>query len=398
MLYQTRTLSNTFSKVGAPFGEPVSPIKPNPVFKAIPSNYTQPVDLTYDISNVLKANQITSINNAGKRVFHCVGDTGGFYGTDIQDELASQMKDQIQGAIAGDKPAFFFHLGDVVYFNGETKDYQPQFYAPYQAYPAPIFAIPGNHDGDDSVRAGDPPDDEPSLTGFFKNFCAPQRTPSPDSPYRYIMDQPWPYWTLKTSLVTIIGLYSNIDGSLDLAGSSNHNQPQYNWFVNQLKMADTDKCLILAVHHPPFSLDIYHGGYPDILDAIDQAVIDSGRTPDAVFTGHVHNYQCFTRTVNGRQYPYVIAGAGGYANTFKSLHKLQTDPNTHDGKIPRNFQMTHPDVILSNYNTDNPGFLRLTVDASNLKGEYFINQFDNTPVPTVPFDTFNLNWKTGTIS
>lgn len=398
MLFKPRPQSNTLSKARRPFGDPVSPIKPNPAFKAIPADHVQPTDLSYDVANVLTPDQLQAIQKAGMIVFHSVGDTGGINGTDIQDELAGQMEEQIKNAAADSVPAFFFHLGDVVYYNGISSDYKPQFYEPYQYYPGPIFAVPGNHDGDNTVTKNDPPDDEPSLTGFFDNFCAPTRVPSGDSPYRYTMDQPWPYWTLKAPFVTIIGLYSNIDGSLDPSNSSSHNQPQYNWFVDQLKAADPDKCLVLAVHHPPFSLDTAHGGYQDMLDAIDQASASAGRTPDAVFTGHVHNYQRFTRTTNGRQYPYVIAGAGGYARTAKSMHKLQKDPNTVDGKIPADFQTTLADVILNTYNTENPGFLRLTVDDTSLKGEYFINQFDNSPVPVDPFDTFTLNWKTGVIA
>jgi Calcineurin-like phosphoesterase len=45
-------------------------------------------------------------------------------------------------------PAFFYHLGDVVYYDGEHASYYQQFYDTYLHYPAPIFAIPGNHDFD----------------------------------------------------------------------------------------------------------------------------------------------------------------------------------------------------------------------------------------------------------
>ena len=64
-------------------------------------------------------------------------------------------------------PAFCFHVGDVVYFYGEENYYYSQFYEPFKAYPAPIFAIPGNHDGityNDSMI---------SLDSFQKAFCAP---------------------------------------------------------------------------------------------------------------------------------------------------------------------------------------------------------------------------------
>jgi Icc-related predicted phosphoesterase len=386
MKYKALPASNTFSKPRRPFGDPVSPLKPNPGFNPIPADHVMPGDLTYDLEKMLGPDKIASIQAAGKLIFHSVGDTGGVNGTGIQDELAVQMEEQITSAAPGDAPAFFYHLGDVVYYNGQIAGYKPQFYEPYQYYPAPIFAIPGNHDGDNVVTST-----ETSLEGFFENFCAATRAPAEESPYAYTVDQPWPYWTLKAPFVTIIGLYSNIEGALD--DRSGNEQPQYDWFVGQLKEADPNKCLILAIHHPPYSLDTVHGGYQDILDAIDQASQDSGRTPNAVFTGHVHNYQRFTRTVNGKTYPYIIAGCGGYAQNLKNTHQLQVDPNTPDGRIPDNFQTTLPDVLLTKYNTGNPGFLRLTVDDTSLTGEYFINSFNSTPPPADPFDTFTLNWK-----
>ncbi len=59
----------------------------------------------------------------------------------------------------GNKPAFLFHLGDVVYDFGEAQYYYDQFYEPYRNYPAPIFAIPGNHDG--FIVPNTPPDQIP---------------------------------------------------------------------------------------------------------------------------------------------------------------------------------------------------------------------------------------------
>ena len=69
------------------------------------------------------------------------------------------------------RPAFLYHLGDVVYFNGDESQYGPQLYEPYAHYPVPIFAIPGNHDGDNSDDLS-----VPSLSAFVLNFCSPTRT------------------------------------------------------------------------------------------------------------------------------------------------------------------------------------------------------------------------------
>ena len=73
-------------------------------------------------------------------------------------------------------PAFFFHLGDVVYNFGEGQYYYDQFYEPFRGYDRPIFAIPGNHDG---MVFGDETDTPqmPTLTAFLRNFCAEAPAP-----------------------------------------------------------------------------------------------------------------------------------------------------------------------------------------------------------------------------
>ena len=289
------------------------------------------------------------------------------------------MEDQINAAAAGDKPAFFYHLGDVIYFNGQSTLYKTEFYEPYQYYPAPIFAIPGNHDGDTQTQKGDAPDNEPSLYGFFQNFCAQQGEYV--SPYRMSVTQPYVYWTLDAPFITIIGLYSNVEGSLDARGRMD----QQKYLEEQMADADPNKKLLITVHHPPFSLDSAHGGTPDILNAIDRAIVSSKRTPDAVLSGHVHNYQRFSRDINGKKVPYVVAGAGGYANEARSMHQIQKQ--LKDVDLP--YQTTHADVLFENFEEEQSGFLRITVDKKAVLFEYFRVPFDNSPPDTEPFDTFS---------
>jgi hypothetical protein len=201
------------------------------------------------------------------------------------------------------------------------------------------------------------------------------------TPYRMTMTQPYCYWTLDAPFVTIIGLYSNVEGSLDARGRMDQ---QY--FLNtQMAAADPNKKLLVTVHHPPYSLDSFHGGTPDILNALDQAIESSGRTPDAVLSGHVHNYQRFSRVVGARKIPYVVAGAGGYANNATSLHKLQVGLTTPPVALP--YQTTLAGVMLENYEQEEPGFLRITVDASVMTFEYFRVPFGGV-AETVAFDTF----------
>src|SRR5262249_52624326 len=150
-------------------------------------------------------------------VFHSVGDSGGIHGDDVQRAIAIAMDKQIEQPAPGKPaPAFYYILGDCVYFNGESGFYNSQFYEPYKNYHAAIFAVPGNHDGDTRVNRGDPPDTESSLFGFMRAFC--DSVSHYDSPYRPTMTQPYVYWVLDTPVATIIGLYSNVDGTLDARG------------------------------------------------------------------------------------------------------------------------------------------------------------------------------------
>jgi hypothetical protein len=361
-------------KARRPDGDPVAPLKEMTRFIKVPN--AAPAHLTAPLS-IFDPAASDAAEQAGKLVFHCVGDSGGIHGTATQEAIAEAMENQINAAGDGAKPAFYYNLGDVVYFNGQSQLYKTEFYEPYQYYRALIFAIPGNHDGDTHTQRGDLPDTEPSLFGFMQNFCA--AAPEHVSPYRMSMTQPYVYWTLDAPFVTIIGLYSNVEGSLDARGRND----QQAYLTNQLRDAARDKKVIVTVHHPPFSLDSSHGGSPDILHALDGAISASGRVPDAVLSGHVHNYQRFSREIEGRKIPYVVAGAGGYANDARSMHKIQK--GLVGKRLP--LKTTLRDVTFEKYQETAPGFLRVTATKEQLKFEYFTVPFEGEP-PAAPFDTF----------
>src|SRR5204862_734259 len=86
--------------------------------------------------------KVPAIENAGRLVFHTAGDTGGVKSPQDQRIVAMHMVTDSEGADPAAQPAFFYHLGDVIYYNGEDTKYYDQFYEPYGDYPLPIFAIP----------------------------------------------------------------------------------------------------------------------------------------------------------------------------------------------------------------------------------------------------------------
>jgi hypothetical protein len=378
----------TFAKPHRADGAPVGAAAEHARFEALPAYTGTDSNLTLDLEAILPGIGQQAAEQ-GRLVFHALGDTGGVNGTEMETAIGEAMEQQLKGPADG-RPSFFYHLGDVIYFNGQSTHYLEQFYEPYQYYDAPIFAIPGNHDGDTQTRPGDAADSEPSLYGFMKNFCS--ATPQPFFKWRSSMTQPYCYWRLIAPFVHIIGTYSNVDGQLDARGT----RAQQNWLEAQLKLVPEDKWLVLAVHHPCYSLDTAHGGYEEILTALDAAFENSGRLPDVVLSGHVHDMQRFSRAYKGgsrnphskKTIPYIIAGAGGYANTERALHKLQ--PAVANATLP--FQTTMDGVTLEYADTTNAGFLRLTVDAKNLTIDYFQVPFAApSQVGTTPADTLTVS-------
>jgi len=256
-----------------------------------------------------------------------------------------------------DRPAFFYALGDCVYFNGEASQYYLQFYHPYEHYPAAVVAVAGNHDGDNVGH-------ETSLEAFVRNLCAPEpglHSPDAGDSVRTRMTQPNVYWTLVSDLINIVGLYSNVPSGGRLT------DPQRKWLVHELKTLPKRVPIVVTLHHPPFSADTSHGGSDRMRQEIDTAAKAAGRIPDLVFAGHVHAYERFTRRrSNGDEYPYIVAGAGGYHN----LHPIAR-PRGRALMLPTAVKVGGDMVSLENYKDDRHGFLRMEVTKDAIVGNYF---------------------------
>jgi hypothetical protein len=319
-----------------------------------------------------------------RMVFHICGDTGGVKDPNPQQIVADAMEADARNTRGGE-PAFFFHLGDVVYFNGESTEYFPQFYLPYEHYPLPIVSIPGNHDGDPLIQSEGSKLEE-SLSAWSRNFRSTEdiiNSEAGDTP-RHAMRQPNAFWTLLAPQATFIGLYTNVP-----EGGEVH-QDQKDWFFEELSTADKNKAIFVCMHHPIFSGDGAHSGSPAMKDLLDEAVEKAGVHPDIVFTAHAHNYQRFTRTVKGRQFPYIVAGAGG----FWHLHQMAL---FEGAKVTTPFrQKTDSDVVLEKYVDETHGFLRVEIEGDTVTCRYLAvrKSFDPPNTPARVADLFQVHLNT----
>jgi hypothetical protein len=292
---------------------------------------------------------------------------------------------------AANRPSFMLHLGDVVYDFGESQYYYDQFYAPFRDYPAPIFAIPGNHDSFvlPGTAAGATP-----LDVFTRNFCATSSvvTREAASLHRTAMTQPGVYFALDAPFIRILCLFSNALEDPGVISSQNGHFPDVPDFQLEFLKAQLQKikqtkyagAVLIAVHHPPFSYAPdsptkasggFHGSSTAMLRQIDEICGEVGVYPHAFLSGHAHNYQRYTRTVsmNGKDYdvPFIVCGDGGHhVNSIVRAKRGTAGAEPHFG-IDVDYLDSKPAVkakglLFEKYNDRGYGYLRIDVNKDQL--------------------------------
>ena len=361
---------------------------------------------------------IQSINSAQSITFHMIGDSGATAQSTFPAmiKVSDAVTTDFHTATAANRSSFLFHLGDLVYNFGESNYYYDEFYEPYRNYPAPIFAIPGNHDS--FVLPGTAKGSEP-LTIFQRNFCGTTTvvTPEAGSLHRTCMLQPGVYFALDAPYVRIIGLFSNAledpgvissQTSTSSTGSKSAKKapakgksgsttsatptwpvvPDYQLAfltaqLQNIKSSNYRGAVILAVHHPPFTYTPQSGGSgggthygsPFMLADIDTVCKSVGVYPHAIISGHAHNYQRYTRklTFNGKNYsvPFVICGDGGHnVDTLvkSSFSKKASEPadNTDVSYMDTSGIVQSTGLTLNHHDDQDSGFLRIQATSTQL--------------------------------
>lgn len=362
-------------------------------FPAPRGGAAEPVLQLADVLGSKGPARVAAIQKAGQIVFHTVGDTGSTKGPSTQSLVADKMVTDFTENSAADVPTFFYHLGDVVYNFGEAAYYYDQFYEPYRNYPAPILGIPGNHDG-----VTYPKEAVPTLDAYLRNFCSatPVHTDEAGALSRTAMVQPGVYYTLEAPFVRLLGLYSNTledPGVISTEGNTRPtlNDSQLTYLQTALARAKSENftgAVLVAVHHPPFTGGVNHGGSPRMLQDMDNAATAAGFWPHVVLSAHSHNYQRYTRTVSGVTIPYLVAGMGG--------HGLTVMRTTSTGNAIRTPMVVDSGLTLVSYDDTHYGYLRVIVNATTLRMEFHPAEDGGTT--KTPDDTFTLDLKTRSIT
>ncbi|MCW5252650.1 MULTISPECIES: metallophosphoesterase family protein [unclassified Streptomyces] len=246
--------------------------------------------------------------------FLVIGDTG--EGGDPQYAVVPGLLKAGQGT------RFAVLASDVIYPVGGADDYGAKFFRPYRDYPAPVYAIPGNHDWYED------------LTAFMRVFCddAPPLPPGPaprplsrarlrDALWhrarpgdgRHLDEaralraapsqrasQPGPYWAIDAGPLRIVGIDTGLLGTVDAEQGA---------WLREVSRGPRPKILVTGSplyvdgeHHP---CPVEGGG------TVDDLVRDPAHRYVAAIGGDIHNYQRYPVDVGGRTVQYVVAGGGG---------------------------------------------------------------------------------------
>ncbi len=353
-----------------------------------PRGGTEPILTLEEVwGTALGAAKVQAITTAGQIVFHSVGDTGNVKAPTDESLVADAMQADLATSAPNAAPAFFFHLGDVVYSFGEAKYYYDQLYEPYRTYQNPILGLAGNHDG--LIYTGDP---APTLDAWLRNFCAttPVITPEAGGLIRTAMIQPGVFYTFDSPFVRLLAIYSNVledPGVISTEGNTRPalNDTQLTYLRTALARCKSENyagAVIIAVHHPPYTAGTTHGGSPLMLADLDAACAAADFWPHAVFSGHAHNYQRFTRTLNpgtsgATNIVYMVAGHGGHG--LDKIRKV-------NGVALRVPYVVDDTLTLENYDDTHYGFLRVTVDAMTLRIDAHQSGGSSAQIDTVSID------------
>jgi hypothetical protein len=217
---------------------------------------------------------------------------------------------------------FLFICSDVIYPAGGIGSYRDRFFRPYSNYPAPIYAVPGNHDWYDDLAGfmfhfcgmeERPPVRAESVRGWFRNLLSSKPSPADPadvaemralrpSPAQQAR-QPGPYFAIDAGPVRLVAIDTGITGAID--------RDQAEWLRRVSRASDRPKVLLTG---KPIYVDGRHhpGKIEGSAETVDAIVRDPAHRYVAAIGGDIHNYQRYPVSLpDGRVIQYIVSGGGG---------------------------------------------------------------------------------------
>lgn len=216
-----------------------------------------------------------------------LGDSG--FGNTEQMAVATQIEKW--------KPEAILHLGDIVYPDGEFKNYDAAFFKPYANLisSVPFFTTIGNHDATE--------------LGTYLHFFAP--------PFEQSSSPSARFYSFNYGPILFFALDSNLSFSADSA--------QMIWLQSQLQKPATASApwRIAFIHHTSYSAD-KRGGRKTLREQLVPLL--EAHNFDLVLSGHDHAYQRLEPppiTKNTTRGPVYLVSGGGGAKLSPQFYQLE---------------------------------------------------------------------------
>ena len=249
-------------------------------------------------------------------VFFVIGDWG--TGKAPQYAIASRMEsERARLASAGTPVRFIVSTGDNIYRGGAAdSDWERKFFTPYHATLSaiPFYAVPGNHDGNESERGAD-------LPTYLDNFFFPSGKPA--RWYSFTFGNLAEFFALDSTA----NQWPGSPAPAYLEGGE-----QSAWLRGVLARSSVP-WRIAVLHHPLFTAGPNHLA---ALPALRHWLRDwQNAGVSVVFSGHEHNLQFSERSDATGGMQFVVSGAGGQlrqANVrtrMNASHIAAWAPRTH---------------------------------------------------------------------
>jgi hypothetical protein len=231
-------------------------------------------------------------------VFFVIGDWG--TGGSNQKKIAQRMVEERARLEQAGKPVrFVLSTGDNLYakfkrFGTGSSDrhWESRFFRPYRELLSsiPFYAVPGNHDGNESEQRGD-------LAQYLDNFFFPVSEPA--RWYRFRFGGLAEFFALDSTRNTLSG---------PPAPAFSADGEQTRWLKRRLQQA-APPWRIAVLHHPMFSAGPDHpAALPELQHWLD--LFAAGGVQVAL-SGHEHNFQFSERNRQTAGIQFVVSGAGG---------------------------------------------------------------------------------------
>ncbi|MFD0886221.1 DNRLRE domain-containing protein [Streptosporangium algeriense] len=195
--------------------------------------------------------------------------------------------DSATAALLDSIPGTVFTLGDNVYSNGTTSEFNTYYDPTWGRHKARTRPVPGNHDYNTS-----------GASGYYGYFGAAAGDPSKGY-YSYDLGANWHVVVVNSNCSAIGGCG---------AGSA-----QEQWLRADLA-ANTKPCTVAMWHHPRYTSGANHSPNTSVAPIV-QALYDNDA--DLILTGHNHQYERFApinpanQLDNARGIRHFVVGSGG---------------------------------------------------------------------------------------